>query len=68
MYQETRRNRPRLALFTTAFMSIASVTAALFRERLGRLLPIFIGLVLIAVLMAAVTASGPLAPFIYPLF
>jgi len=39
----------------------------MFRERVGWLLPLFIGLAVVALLISIISAAGPLAPFIYPL-
>lgn len=59
--------RPATAAPATAVKTILKVFAALSRERLRRLFPIFAGLILVAILVAVLTASGPLAPFVYPL-
>jgi hypothetical protein len=51
-----------------AMKSLGRVFLALSRERLRRLYPLFIVLIIVGALLAALTAVGPLAPFIYPLF
>jgi hypothetical protein len=68
MAGSSRPRRPPMAGPVIAMKSIGRVFLALSRERLGRLYPLFIGLVIVAVLLAVLTAAGPLAPFVYPLF
>jgi hypothetical protein len=63
-----RRRRPWIAGPVIAMKSVGRVFLALSRERLRRVYPLFIGLVLVAILLALLTAAGPLAPFVYPLF
>jgi uncharacterized membrane protein len=67
MDAETRRRRPRGAAITIALASLSRVVAALFRERVGWLMPLFIGLAVVALIISVISVAGPLAPFIYPL-
>ena len=67
MDAETRRRRPRGAGIALALGSLARVMSAMFRERVGWLLPLFIGLAIVALIISVVSVAGPLAPFIYPL-
>lgn len=67
MDAETRRRRPRGAGITLALGSLARVMSAMFRERVGWLLPLFIGLAIVALILSVISVAGPLAPFIYPL-
>jgi len=64
----SKRKRPAIAGPVIAVKSVWRVFLALSKERLGRTYPLFIALVVVAVLLALLTAAGPLAPFIYPLF
>jgi hypothetical protein len=61
-------SRPAMAGPAVAIKTILKVFVALSRQRLLWLFPVFIGLVIVAVLVAFLTAAGPLAPFVYPLF
>lgn len=67
MDAESRRRRPRGAGIAIALRSLSRVVSAMFRERVGWLLPLFIGLAVVALLISIISAAGPLAPFIYPL-
>lgn len=67
MHTEVRRHRPRGAGITIVLGSLWRVVAAMFRERVGWLLPLFIGLAVVALIISLISVAGPLAPFIYPL-
>jgi|KBSMisStaDraftv2_1062788.scaffolds.fasta_scaffold3473678_2 hypothetical protein len=67
MDAEARRRRPRGAAISIALGSLARVVSAMFRERVGWLMPLFIGLAVVALIISVISVAGPLAPFIYPL-
>ncbi len=60
--------RPRWAGLAAPFRVAASLTQALLRERMGRLLPLAAVLFGIALLLMLLTTMSPIAPFLYPLF
>jgi hypothetical protein len=47
--------------------TVGQLIRVLFRSRMGWLLPFVLLLLLVATALAVLSASGPLAPFIYPL-
>ena len=60
--------RPRWAGVTAPFRLAALLTQALFRERMGNLLPMVGLLFVVALLLMLLTTMSPIAPFLYPLF
>jgi predicted RND superfamily exporter protein len=60
--------RPRAAWLTTNVSSIASVFKAIIQLKMGWLMPLVVILFLVALTLALLSAAGPLAPFVYPLF
>jgi hypothetical protein len=60
--------RPRSAFVTSVWSSTVLLLKALFRTRLGALLPLVLVLLLLSLLIALTGIIAPIAPFIYPLF
>ena len=60
--------RPRGAFVISVWSSTVLLVRALFRTRLGALLPLVIVLLLLSLLIALTGIIAPVAPFIYPLF
>ena len=62
------KNRPRGSWFFAHLSTASSTLEAFFQMRLGWLVPLVVLLFLITLLLVGLNASGPLAPFVYPLF
>ena len=60
--------RPRLAWLLASVESSGLVVQAVWRTGTGWLLPVVLALLLIAAVLAVIASTGPLAPFVNPLF
>lgn len=62
-----RRRRPFWSGLLVPLATVGQVIRALVRARMGWLVPLVLLLLLLAAALAVLSASGPLAPFVYPL-
>ena len=62
------RTRPRGAGLMVAWNAAGQVLLAFYEQRMGRLTPLVIVLLILAAFLSILTMAGPITPFLYPLF
>jgi hypothetical protein len=65
---DASRARPRGAGLRVSWNAAGRVLLAFYEQKMGRLTPLVIVLLVIAAILSMLALAGPITPFLYPLF